>query len=60
MHTEGGIWSMLFGLLMWDVLFAPVPDVFRNQFQTAPLDLPTPEFLPARKDVIEACLQRIR
>lgn len=59
-HAEGGIWSTLFGLLMWDVLFAPVPDVFRNQFQTAPLDLPTPAFFPTRLRAIEACLQRIR
>ena len=45
---------------MWDVLFAPVPNAFRNQFQTAPLDLPTPAFFPARQEAIKTCLQQIR
>ena len=31
--SEGGVWAMLFGLLLWDVLFMPVPDVFRTPFQ---------------------------
>ena len=35
---------MLFGLLMWDCLFADVPDTLRTQFQLAPLDLSTPHF----------------
>lgn len=45
---------------MWDVLFSPVPDVFRTPFQTCPLDLSSPSFYPARKKVIEETLQRIR
>ncbi len=35
---------MLFGLLMWDCLFADVPDTLRTQFQLAPLDLSTSHF----------------
>ena len=31
--SEGGIWATLFGLLLWEVLFMPVPDVFRTPFQ---------------------------
>ncbi|KAI7839720.1 hypothetical protein COHA_006524 [Chlorella ohadii] len=58
-HSEGGIWATLWGLLLWEVLFMPVPDVFRTRFQTAPLDLDTPLFYPARKDAIEECLARI-
>ena len=37
-----------------------LPDVFRNPFQTAPLDLPTPAFFPARKQALGACLAHIR
>ena len=59
-HAEGGIWSTLFGLLMWDVLFSPVNDVFRTPFQTAPLDLSCPSFYPSRRAVIAETLQRIR
>lgn len=47
--SEGGIWATLFGLLLWDALFAPVPDAFRTPFQTAPLDLSDPSFYPARQ-----------
>lgn len=32
-HTESGIWLTIFGLLMWDILFSDVPDVFRSRFQ---------------------------
>jgi hypothetical protein len=33
LHCEGGPIVTLFGLLMWDVLFMPVPDVFLTPFQ---------------------------
>lgn len=32
-HTESGIWLTIFGLLMWDILFSDVLDVFRSRFQ---------------------------
>ena len=32
-HGEGLTFSSLFSLLMWDVLFANIPDVFRTSFQ---------------------------
>ncbi|KAG0617281.1 hypothetical protein M758_5G178400 [Ceratodon purpureus] len=60
MHSEGGVWMMLFGLLMWEVLFADVPDVFQTPFQTAPLDLDSHSFFIARRDIIEARLEEIR
>ena len=28
-HSEGGVWGCLWALLMWDVLFTDVPEVFR-------------------------------
>ncbi|KAG1651664.1 hypothetical protein FOA52_011853 [Chlamydomonas sp. UWO 241] len=59
MHTEGGVWSTLFGLLMWDVLLAPVPNVFRTPFQTAPLDLGTEVFYHARREAADARLTEI-
>jgi fanconi-associated nuclease 1 len=59
-HCESGVWSTLFGILLWDVLFAPVPDVFRSRFQSAPLDLCTDAFAPARAEVLQSALQRIQ
>nr|XP_019708406.1 fanconi-associated nuclease 1 homolog isoform X2 [Elaeis guineensis] len=32
-HSESGIWMTLFGILMWDVIFSNIPDVFRSRFQ---------------------------
>lgn len=32
-HAESGIWMTIFGLLMWDIIFADIPDVFRTSFQ---------------------------
>ncbi|KAL5758235.1 hypothetical protein ACOSP7_020846 [Xanthoceras sorbifolium] len=58
-HSESGIWLTIFGLLMWDILFSDIPDVFRSRFQTAPLDLATDSFYVVRKNLIESQLQKI-
>ncbi|KAL2651124.1 hypothetical protein R1flu_019252 [Riccia fluitans] len=58
-HCEGGVLLTLFGLLMWDVLFADVPDVFQSPFQAAPLDLNTELFYPSRQELIETRLAEI-
>jgi len=38
-HTESGIWLTIFGLLMWDIIFSNVPNVFRTRFQVCFLSL---------------------
>ncbi len=57
------MWSMLFGLLMWDCLFADVPDTLRTQFQLAPLDLSTSHFYEVSpaflQNQMSVCLQVI-
>ncbi|CAH9131498.1 unnamed protein product [Cuscuta epithymum] len=59
-HTESGIWLTLFGLLMWDSIFADIPNAFCTKFQTAPLDLEADSFYEVRKDQIEAVLDKIQ
>ncbi|GJU94765.1 fanconi-associated nuclease 1 homolog isoform X1 [Tanacetum coccineum] len=59
-HSESGIWLTVFGLLMWDVIFADVPNVFLTRFQTSPLDLDTDYFYEARKELIEPLLSKIQ
>ncbi|KAK3021908.1 hypothetical protein RJ639_047625 [Escallonia herrerae] len=59
-HTESGIWLTIFGLLMWDIIFSDVPNVFRTKFQTAPLDMETDNFYEARKSLIEPFLKNIQ
>jgi len=48
MHSEGSQIRELFALLMWQVIFAPVPDVFQTPFQSAPLDLNCASYPMAR------------
>ena len=43
-HTEGGMVSMLFMLLFWDIVFAPMDGVFETPYQTAPLDMGSDAF----------------
>ncbi|KAH6788109.1 zinc ion binding/nucleic acid binding/hydrolase [Perilla frutescens var. hirtella] len=59
-HTESGIWLTIFGILMWDIIFADVPNAFRTKFQTAPLDLETDSFYDTRRGFIEAHLEKIK
>ncbi|KAH7655823.1 Phosphodiesterase I protein [Dioscorea alata] len=59
-HSESGIWMTIFGLLMWDIIFSGVPNVFHSKFQMAPLDLDTDDFYVAIKFHIEAHLKLIQ
>ncbi|XP_068595700.1 fanconi-associated nuclease 1 [Brachionichthys hirsutus] len=57
-HGEGSTFSTLFALLLWDIIFMEgVPDVFRNQYQTCPLDLHTDCFYRNRKEAIDRRVQ---
>ncbi|NXS06377.1 FAN1 nuclease, partial [Neodrepanis coruscans] len=59
-HGEGSTFLTLYGILMWDIIFMDdIPDVFRNSYQTSPLDLYTDSFYENRRDVIEARLQQL-
>jgi hypothetical protein len=58
-HCESGGLLTLFGLLMWDVIFADVPDVFRSRFQAGPLDLSTDAFYRLRRNLVDARVAKI-
>lgn len=59
-HGEGSTFSTLFALLLWDVIFMEgIPDVFRNPYQTCPLDLYTDCFYENRKEAISARVELI-
>ncbi|XP_073706826.1 fanconi-associated nuclease 1 [Garra rufa] len=60
-HGEGSTFSTLVGLLMWDIIFVDgVPDVFRNPYQTCPLDFHTDCFYENRRETIEARAEMLR
>ncbi|KAL7685765.1 putative VRR-NUC domain, fanconi-associated nuclease 1 [Plasmopara halstedii] len=59
-HSEGLIFGNLFGILMWDILYANVPDVFQTPFQSAPLDFGYAGiFYETRRDLIERRLDLV-
>lgn len=59
-HCEGGIWNTLFGILMWDILFSDLPNVFQHPFQTCPLDFDTDFFYHNRKESILMRIEELR
>ncbi|KAH7909857.1 VRR-NUC domain-containing protein, partial [Hygrophoropsis aurantiaca] len=58
-HCETRVIRMIFGLLLWDILFSPVPGAFETPYQSAPLDVAEDSFYHSRKDAIEQRLQDI-
>lgn len=57
-HGEGSTFSTLFALLLWDIIFMEgIPDVFRNPYQTCPLDLYTDSFYENREEAIDSRVQ---
>lgn len=59
-HAESSILTTLFALLMWPVLFLPLPGAFETRYQTAPLDLGEDTFARARRDLIEQRLEAMQ
>jgi len=51
-YVENLLVNGLFGLLCWDVIFAPLPGAFFHPFQRGPADLHSPEFVVRRKDML--------
>ncbi|CDO73570.1 hypothetical protein BN946_scf185014.g40 [Trametes cinnabarina] len=58
-HSEGRIVTTLFGLLFWDVIFAPLPGAFETRYQAAPLDLAEDTFYYARQAIADARIAEI-
>ncbi|KAI0086435.1 VRR-NUC domain-containing protein [Irpex rosettiformis] len=59
-HCEGRIVTTIFGLLFWDVIFAPIPGAFETLYQIAPLDIAEETFYTARQELIQDRLCEIR
>ena len=51
---ENALWNGLFGLALWDQLFAPVPGAFQHRLQAGPADLGSPEFHARRAPALAA------
>lgn len=51
---EGGLYSLLFALLCWDIIFAPLPGAFQHPYQDGPFDLSTAGFHARRAALFKA------
>ncbi|SPO26766.1 uncharacterized protein UTRI_04075_B [Ustilago trichophora] len=59
-HCEGKLLTMIFVLVMWDVIFAPdIPGSFETPYQSAPLDMGSDSFAIVRSGEIRERLNRI-
>jgi hypothetical protein len=59
-HAENILWTGLFGLAFWDIVFLSLPGCFFNRYQRGPKDLFRPEFRRRRAKLIEKRLRHIR
>ena len=58
-YVENCLINTLFGLLFWDVLYAPIPGAFFHPFQAQPADLYRSNFKEQRADLIQECFIRL-
>ncbi|MGM0569907.1 VRR-NUC domain-containing protein [Marinobacter sp.] len=58
-YVENTLINGLFGLLCWDVIFAPVPGAFFHPFHVGPADLTREDFVPRRRELLDAALANL-
>ena len=51
-YVENRLFNAVLGLLLWDIVFAPVAGAFYNPFQRAPADFYEAEFISARRALL--------
>ncbi len=56
---EGGLYTTLFTLLLWEVVFADVEGAFQHAFQAGPLDYDAPWFAARRRAGLDARLEAL-
>lgn len=59
-YVENSLFTGLFGLAFWDVIFAPVKGAFYHPFQRGPADLFSPEFTRLRSGLFESRFSELR
>lgn len=56
-YAENHLFNGLFGLLFWDIIFAPLPGAFFHPFQERPADLYRADFVSRRQSAIDQRLE---
>lgn len=60
MWCEGGLYGLVFALLCWDIIFAPLPGAFQHGFQDAPFDFGTARFYRRREGQFQTRFEALR
>jgi hypothetical protein len=58
-YVENALMSALFGLAFWEQIFAPVPGVFHNPYQSVPSDMYEASFRERRQELLEQRFQTL-
>ncbi len=58
-HGENALWSQLFGLLFWDLLFGPELSALHDPFDFTPGDLAVGTFLERHREAVGNILARL-
>lgn len=58
-HVENSLFTGVFALLFWPVLFAPVRGAFFHPFQAGPADLFRPGFVEARQGLVDQAFKAL-
>ncbi|MEZ5501777.1 MAG: VRR-NUC domain-containing protein [Halioglobus sp.] len=59
-YVENKLMNTLFGLAFWEQIFAAVPGVFHNPYQSAPADMHDSAFYSRRRHSIDTRLEQLR
>ena len=59
-YVENTLMNGLFGLAFWEQIFAPVPGVFNNPFQSVPSDMYEQGFAHTRADLLASRMEELR
>lgn len=59
-YVENTLITGVFGLTMWDIIFAPIEGAFYHPFQTAPADFREAEFTAIRRHLFATRMQQIK
>lgn len=58
-YVENCLITGLFGLLLWPVIFKPLPGAFFHPFHSGPADLYREDFVGQRQAEVDACLAQL-
>jgi hypothetical protein len=58
-HVENDLFTSLFGLLLWQAVYAPVPGAFFHPFQARPKDLYSSQFYVQRAELIDNAMSSL-